>query len=208
MEQTTVQMRLPPASLLSRVRSKASRVFWGAVWRSRLREFGDGSSIAQPANVLGGKSIVIGKRVTIWADARIEAFLRDDGGPSLTIGERTIIQPGVHIGAALSVTIGKGVLMASGVYITDHDHDNTDPFEVGRTHHRLLASPTVIGDDVWLGERVIVLKGVTIGEHSVIGAGSVVTRSIPPLCVAAGSPAKVIKRFDPQTKAWQPEVRR
>lgn len=197
-----VEMKLPPMSLSARLIAKVRRVIGNWHWSRTLRQFGSDSLIDFPARVLGGQSIVIGQRVKIWRDARIEAFTRADGQPTLHIGDNTIIQPGIHIGAALQVKIGTGVLMASGVYITDHDHDNFDPFEENRTHHRLLAAPVEIGDDVWLGERVIVLKGVTIGAKSVIGAGSVVSRSIPPLCVAAGVPAKVIRRYDVNLKQW------
>jgi lipopolysaccharide O-acetyltransferase len=98
--------------------------------------------------------------------------------------------------------LGRGVLVASQVYITDHDHDFGDlespPIENGR----LVVVPTHIGDYVWLGEGVMVLKGVTIGAHSVVGAGSIVIKDIPPFCVAVGNPAKVIRFYCHEKKQW------
>lgn len=120
----------------------------------------------------------------------------------VSIGDGTSIHPGVHIGAAQSVHIGAGVLIAAGVYITDHDHDFSDPTEPVSTHHRLVVSAVVIGDYSWLGERVMVLKGVSIGAHSVIGAGSIVTRDVPSYSLAVGSPARVVKHYDTRCKTW------
>ena len=86
------------------------------------------------------------------------------------------------------------------MYISDHDHDFSDPDSPPISNGRLVIHPVKIGDFSWVGQGVSVLKGVTIGDHSVIGAGSVVTHSIPPYSVAAGIlPARVIRRFDRTT---------
>ena len=69
---------------------------------------------------------------------------------------------------------------------------------------RVLASPVEIGANVWLGERVCVLRGVTIGEGSIVGAGSVVTKDIPPRSIAVGAPARVIRRWDEAAHRWVP----
>ena len=63
--------------------------------------------------------------------------------------------------------------------------------------------PVTIEDDVWIGANAVILPGVTLGKHSVVAAGSVVSRSVPPYSVCAGSPAKVIKQFNPQSKIWE-----
>ena len=67
----------------------------------------------------------------------------------------------------------------------------------------VVPGPVVIEDEVWLGERVCVMPNVTIGKHSVVGANSVVTKSIPPYSVAVDSPAKVIKQYNHDTKQWE-----
>ena len=83
--------------------------------------------------------------------------------------------------------------MANGVYITDSDwHGLYD-----RTRRSDAVSPVHIGDNVWLGDHATILKGVTIGENSVVAAAAVVTRDVPANVVVAGNPAKVVKNLDP-----------
>lgn len=173
-------------------------------WRSRMACFGRGSSIAGPNWVVGPEAIEIGEQVSIWRHARIEAICspQNAGAIRLSIGDGSVIQPYVHIGAAQRVTIGKHVMIASNVYITDHDHDLSDPMDPASVNSRLINAPVHIGDYTWLGEKVVVLKGVTIGERSIVGAGAVVTNDIPPMSIAVGSPAKVIRSYDESLGRW------
>ena len=94
------------------------------------------------------------------------------------------------------------MLIAPNCYITDHDHFWLDPNDPPRFSTRLLHAPTRIGDNVWLGEKVSVLKGVTIGRNCIIGSNSVVTRDIPPYSVAIGSPARVVRSWNDELQAW------
>jgi len=123
-------------------------------------------------------------RLTIWSEKDTQA--------SISIGNYCLICPGVRISAATSITIGDSCMMASSAYITDADwhgiHDRTD--YIGKT------APISIGNNVWIGDSAIVCKGVTIGDNSIIGAGSVVTRDIPANSIAVGNPAVVIKEID------------
>lgn len=170
--------------------------------RRRFGHWGKGSLIESPSFLVGCDLISIGERVQIWHSARLEAIgYSPDGSPLISVGDGCRIQPYVHIGAVRCVKVGSECLFASGVYITDHDHDFSDPDDPVVSNGRLLCSPTIIEDRVWLGERVMVLKGVTIGRCSVIGAGSVVTRSIPAYSVAVGSPARVIRTWD--SERWR-----
>lgn len=189
-------------ALWGRVSGRVGNWMRGAAWKCRLREFGKGSRIDRPAFLVGGQGIRIASHVHIWRESRIEALNANPDEVRIHIGAGTCIQPGVHLGAVLRVEIGRGVLMASRVYITDHDHDWSDPDDPVILNGRLVAAPVTIGDYVWLGEGVMVLKGVHIGERSVVGAGSIVTRSIPPLSVAVGAPARVIRRFDRSLNQW------
>ncbi len=172
------------------------------MWRHRLAEFGNGSRIDHPAFVIGGESIKIGTRVLVHRGSRIEALNPANGVTRISIGDGVTIHPGSHIGAVDSITIGNGVLFASGVYMTDHDHDFSNPEEPVIGNQRVLTAPVHIGEFVWLGERVMVLKGVSIGERSIIGAGSVVTADVPPYSIAVGVPARVIRIYDRQAKRW------
>jgi maltose O-acetyltransferase len=111
-------------------------------------------------------------------------------GGTLEIGERTFLNYGISISAHQSVRIGQQCLLGTYVNIMDnHWHDILD------RRATPPSQPVVIEDNVWLGNRVIVLPGVTIGHDTVVGAGAVVTKSLPPRCVAAGNPARVIRYF-------------
>lgn len=91
--------------------------------------------------------------------------------------------------------IGNNVLIGSGCVICDSDAHPIHPSE--RQNHELTkSSPIIIGNDVFIGARSIILKGVTIGEGAVIGAGSVVTKDVPSMCVYAGNPAILIKKME------------
>ncbi len=161
------------------------------------------AQIDKPMMVHGGRFICLGERTLIMRDARIEAFGLGENKISLAIGARCVFNPGVHLAAADSVSIGDRVLFASGVYVTDHDHDTSDPSDPPSVNRRLVQAPVRIEDFVWLGERVMVLKGVTIGERSIVGAGSIVTTDIPPYSMAVGAPARVVKAWNPSACCWE-----
>lgn len=92
-----------------------------------------------------------------------------------------------------SAWIGNNVKIGGCVLITDTDAHPMDYMARRSSNEGTKSAPVVIEDDVWVGAHCIILKGVTIGARSIIGAGSVVTKNIPADCVAAGNPCKVIK---------------
>jgi acetyltransferase-like isoleucine patch superfamily enzyme len=103
---------------------------------------------------------------------------------------------GVIVARSKKITIGRNVMLAPNVVITDSDWHNVWPPDQRKhllSHH--LDADVTLEDNVWVGMNVIILKGVTIGENSVIAAGSIVTKSIPPNCLAGGNPAKVLKTY-------------
>ncbi len=108
----------------------------------------------------------------------------------LEIGSRTYINYGSSIGAIHSVIIGPDCTIGTYVIIIDDDYHRLEP---ERRQEMPPPCPVTIEENVWLGARVIVLPGVTIGAGSVVGAGGVVTDSIPPRSLAVGVPARVIR---------------
>ncbi|HEY3328871.1 MAG TPA: acyltransferase [Capsulimonadaceae bacterium] len=169
--------------------------YWSALYKPFLKSMGRGARLEKVYQLTAPHRISLGIGANVMQGARLEAFTayREQTGldGEIVIGDGTIIGPYVHIGAAAKLLIGARVLMASYVFISDHDHGYADT-ETFVAYQPLTISPVVISDDVWLGEKVTVLKGVTIGHHAIIGAGSVVTKDIPPYAIAAGSPARVI----------------
>lgn len=119
-------------------------------------------------------------------------------GSQIIIGNNVGIS-GSTICAAKSVTIGDNVLIGSGCLITDTDAHPIDWLDrrEGRSEKKGIA-PVVIGNDVFIGARSIILKGVTIGDRAVIGAGSVVSKDVPDDCIVAGNPARIVKSLEPK----------
>jgi acetyltransferase-like isoleucine patch superfamily enzyme len=116
-----------------------------------------------------------GVHLECWRDATIR------------IGNGTYLNRNAEIVAAKSVSIGRDCKIARDVIIMDTDQH-------ALPNGDLVAEPVVIEDCVWIGARAIILKGVTIGHGAVIGAGSVVTRDVPPRAVVAGVPARILRR--------------
>lgn len=151
----------------------------------------------------------LGARLTTGRHVRLDAFPIEAGRTVLVIGSDVQLNDSVHIGAAELVEIGDHTLIASRVFITDHSHGQYDRPDSGSSpciipvHRPIVAKPVSIGCNVWLGEQVCIMPGVKIGDGAVIGAGSVVTRDIPPGCVAVGNPAKVIRQWNDSSKEWR-----
>ena len=161
-----------------------------------------------PIDIRGKKFIQVSKGFTTGVGCRIEAYPKTDK-KVLFFGENFQMNDYVHITAMESVKIGNNVLLASKIYISDCSHgsysgDENDSHPGSIPHDRPLSSkPVVIEDNVWLGEFVSVLPGVTIGKGSIVGANSVVSKSLPPYVIAVGTPAKPIKKFNFETNKWK-----
>jgi acetyltransferase-like isoleucine patch superfamily enzyme len=118
--------------------------------------------------------------------------------PTLRIGDRSFIGHNVSITCNREVVIEDDVLIAANCRLSDYDGH---PARLSARISKGLPAaedirPVRICKAAWIGSGVVILKGVTIGEGAVVGANSVVTRSVPPYCLAAGSPARVVKRID------------
>ena len=167
--------------------------------------FSNARIIRFPIDIRGKKYIQISKGFTTGIGCRIEAYPKGNY-KTLFIGENFQMNDYVHITALESVKIGKNVLLASKIYISDCAHgsysgDNNDSNPKTPPNNRpLFSEPVVIEDNVWLGEFVSVLPGVTIGQGTIVGANSVVSKSLPPFVIAVGTPAKPIKKFNFENK--------
>lgn len=115
-------------------------------------------------------------------------------GAVIDIGAGVLFSNNVNLVAMERITIGDGCQIGDLVAIYDSDFHELSPATRNRSPGP--SAPVSIGRNVWLGSRVLVLKGVSIGDNSVVGAGSVVTKSLPTNCVAAGVPARVIRSLE------------
>ena len=145
--------------------------------------------------------IVIGDNCSIWG----RFICHRDG--KIRVGSFTTIRHKTLVGSAASVSIGDYCMISNNVIIMDNNNHPVSP----EKRRELLKSgfygplwdwehseksPIVIQDNVWIGVRAIILKGVTIGEGAIVAAGSVVFNDVPSYCVAAGNPARVVKRLE------------
>jgi acetyltransferase-like isoleucine patch superfamily enzyme len=133
--------------------------------------------------------LLIGDRVRLASGiSTLELSVGPDG--TLQIGDRVLINHGCSIGATKLVRIGERCNIGSQSILIDNAFHELDP---DRRDQQPDSAPVVLEENVWLAARVIVLPGVTIGKNSVVGAGSVVTKDIPPNVLAAGIPARVVR---------------
>lgn len=141
------------------------------------------------------------KNFELGAYSVIEDFTTiNNGVGDVLIGSRSFIGVGnVIIGP---VEIACHVMTAQNVVISGMNHSYED-IHTPPTMQKVSTSRIVISENVWIGANSVITAGVSIGKHSIIGAGSVVTKDIPAYCVAAGNPAKIIKRYNPETKVWE-----
>jgi acetyltransferase-like isoleucine patch superfamily enzyme len=164
--------------------------------------------IRLPFDIRNRKHIEIGENLITGFGCRIEAFpLNGNYETCIKIGKNVQMNDYVHIGAVGSIIIGNNVLMASKIYISDHNHGSYDdlisdhPMSIP-IDRKPVCKPVIIEDNVWLGESVCILPGVCIGKGSIIGALSVVSKDIPPFSIAVGIPAKVVKKYDFEINKW------
>ncbi|WP_207424832.1 acyltransferase [Desertivirga brevis] len=124
----------------------------------------------------------------------------NNGVGDVIIGEKTIIGIGnVIIGP---VSIGNNTMFAQNIVVSGLNHGYED-VSIPPSEQKVSTKPIVISDNVWIGANSVITAGVTIGKHCVVGAGSVVTKSIPDYCVAVGNPAKVVKKYNFESKTWE-----
>lgn len=165
----------------------------------KFKSIGSNFKITYPYIFIGEKNISIGNDVAIASNARIEAiesYNKQTFTPDLKIGNNLTIGHNIHIGCINQIVIGDNIAIGSNVYISDHFHGciSKNELNIPPMHRDLFSKgPITIGDNVWIGDAVIILPNVTIGKNVIIGANSVVTKSVIDNAVIAGNPARIIK---------------
>lgn len=187
---------------LRRVKNKLITELW---YKHLFYRSGRKTSVSHPFYTENPELIQLGEKVYVGPYCRIEAYPPEANErriqPILKIGNRVTMEHGVHISCAESLIIEDDVMIAGRCYISDNNH-SFDPLGPSYKNQSANSKPTRIGTGVWLGQNVCVLAGSDIGEGSVIGAGSVVRGHIPSYSIAVGSPARVVKRYSFESKAW------
>lgn len=164
----------------------------------RFKTWGHHSAIKATAEeIVGAENIEVGDDVLIGSHIRLTAWRQNDKGICIKIGDRAHIGDYSHLTATEGITIGSDFLSGTNLLITDNAHGNTDSdsLHIAPICRDLVSKgPVTIGRNVWCGNNVCILPGVTIGDGTVVAAGSIVTHSIPAYSVCGGVPACVIKQ--------------
>lgn len=180
--------------------------FYPSINRMILRTYGAvlGKNIQIPGKVhwlIRGSKVRVGDNLYFSSGdavnpigSNLQGAIYVESGASLTIGN-DVGMSSTRMWIHESVTIGDNVKIGACVLITDTDAHPLDYLARRTSNEGTKSAPIEIEDDVWVGAHSIILKGVTIGARSIIGAGSVVTKNIPPDCVAGGNPCRVIKKL-------------
>ena len=183
---------------LNSINSFHTYLVWSA-YAAKLKRIGENSRVGKFFSIHGENYIEIGENFRAGCGLILEAWDEYEGEqfqPHLHIGNDVVFTDYDHVSCVDHVEIGDHVLLGRSVYISDNSHGKVNMSAIGIPPvRRKLDSkgPVIIGENVWIGRCTTILSGVEIGENSIIGANSVVTKSIPANCVAVGAPAKVIK---------------
>ena len=183
--------------------------FYTNLLKRGFYHFGKGSIIKPFLNYANKKYISIGENVNIGSFCRITVSTEFGGKKCesknrvrIKIGNNVDIGNNTFISANNNIEIGDHVIMSSYVFITDHNHG----FEnIQKNIHEQPLSEggfVKIGDNVFLGEKCSILRNVSIGERSVVGSNSVVTKDIPAYSIVVGNPARIIKQYDFDKRQW------
>lgn len=181
-----------------RLRGIRNRLY--TIWiKNFIGQLGHGSRIYSPCSLQGNavKNIKIGNYTCVHSHSILGCWpTKEKEDPTITIGNHCSIGEYNHITAANKITIGDGLLTGHFVYIGDNSHGDLswEEASIAPVKRQLKSKGRiVIGKNVWLGDRVSILGGVTIGDNVIVGANAVVTHDLPSNCVAVGMPARVIK---------------
>ena len=170
-----------------------------------LKRFDKESLVMRPWRFEGERFIQIGSRSVIFQGSNICAVAQYEGQsftPSIWIGNDVYIGHYAFLTAISGITIGDGCVLSEHVYVTDFFHGFAPDCGLIMKQALVSKGPVVIGPNCFLGYRVAVMPGVTLGEWCIVGTNSVVTRSFPAYSMVAGSPARLVKVYSHELKEW------
>lgn len=140
------------------------------------------------------------RQFTLGAGSKIEDFcVVNNGVGDVLIGSNTLV--GVSSVLIGPVTLGSNIILAQHVVLSGLNHGYQE-IDTPIRYQSVTTHPIVVGDDCWIGANSVITAGVTIGRHSVVAGGSVVTRDVPPYSVVGGNPARILKQYDAHSGLW------
>ncbi len=151
------------------------------------------------------EKISIGNRFYLGSDSRFLIVTEYKGRsymPEISIGKSVTIGNRFSALSAAPITIGDNCLLASDILITSENHGIDPETHPSYADNPLDAAPVSIGKGCWIGEKAVILPGVTLGDKCIVAAGAVVNKSFPAFTMIGGVPARALKSFDPETHSW------
>lgn len=188
--------------VVKKIVNKVRTLYWskrfGSIQGSIL--LGKDITFQHPECIHFGKNIGVGKYSYFLPCTEYEGVKYN---PIIKIGDGTVIGIRNSFACIDRVEIGRNVLFAGYVHITDHSHGYEDISLPIKRQKLISKGPVIIEDDCWLGFESEILSGVHIGKHSIVAARAVVTKDVPPYSIVAGNPARIIKQFNTNSNSWE-----
>ncbi|MBP2618035.1 acyltransferase [Chryseobacterium jejuense] len=178
------------------------KYFWALralIYKPFFGEFGIPSYMGNPTALSGINKIFIKKRVRIYPNVRLEVYGENS---TLVINEDVSIGQNVHITSGDKLVIGASSTILANVFITNIDHDYTE-IDKHILKQKLIIKKTIIGENCFIGIGAAIQAGTILGKQCVVGANSVVKGVFPDYCVIVGSPARIVKKYNFETKTWE-----
>lgn len=172
---------------------------------NKIGTCGIGFTAGKGIKIFNGECIEIGKNVNIndyAVFAPLKSYNDKTYNPKIIIGNNVHIGTQNRFGCMDEIKIEDNVLFAAFVHVTDHSHGYEDINISVKKQDIISKGPILIKSNSWLGYGCQIMSGVTIGRNSVVAAGAIVTKDVPDYTIVAGNPAKVIKKYDFDTRSW------
>ncbi|MBF6609718.1 MAG: acyltransferase [Chryseobacterium sp.] len=178
-----------------------TKFFWtirALLYSPFFGKMGMPSYLGSPLFLMGLKRVFVGKKVRIFPHLRMETHQKG----SIYIEDDVIISQNVHITSAGNLRIGKSSLILANVFITniDHDYQTIGQHVVKQKYH---VKETAIGENCYIGMGAAIMAGTVLGKQCVVGANAVVRGTFPDFCVIVGAPARIVKKYNPETQTWE-----
>lgn len=177
-----------------------------AILNEKLLQIGKKSDIEFPFKINKPQNVSVGDNSTILEGCRLDTYLIDEKYGKIIIGNNNYICYNFSAISGGDILLGDDILIASDVTIVSHNHGMNPESQLSYMHQELSAENVTVGDGCWIGEKVQIMPGVSIGKKCIIAAGAIVTKDIPDYSIVAGVPAKVIKKYNFNTHKWEKVV--
>lgn len=178
------------------------KIFWAmraVLFKITFKKIGWMSYIGPPLILDGVSRVELGNKVRIYPGLRLETIGEDS---SIIIEDNVAIGQNFHIISKGKLIIKKNTTISGNVFITNIDHDYKE-IDKHILEQPYLVKDTIIGENCFIGYGVAIQAGTILGKQCIVGANSVVRGEFPDYCVIVGAPARIVKKYNPQTKLWE-----